>query len=91
MQKSPNAYIISIAVGLTEKQEYELLNEKLGKEIGIDGVEVSFQNINQAGLTQEFWKHANEKAAAINQDKYSRDLLYTCRVARTYKSACRGI
>jgi hypothetical protein len=75
MQKSPNAYIIGIAVGSTEKQEYELLNEKLGKEIGIDGVEVSFQNINQAGVTQEFWKHANEKAAAINTDKYSRDHL----------------
>jgi hypothetical protein len=75
MQKSPNAFIIGIAVGSTEKQDYEILNQKLSAETGIDGIEVSFQNINQAGVTQEFWKYANEKAVAISKDKYSRDHL----------------
>lgn len=69
MQKSPSALIIGIAVGSTEKQDYELLNKKLCEETGIEGMEVSFQNINQAGVTQEFWKLANEKASSINKDK----------------------
>lgn len=75
MQKSPSAYIIGIAVGSTEKQDYELLNQKLQAETGIEGIEVSFQNINQAGVTQEFWKLANEQATMVNADKYSREHL----------------
>jgi hypothetical protein len=75
MQNSPTAYIIGIAVGSTEKQEYEILNRKLSEETGINGLEVSFQNINQAGVTQEFWKLANEKASVASKDKYSRDHL----------------
>jgi hypothetical protein len=75
MQKSPSAYIIGIAVGSTEKQDYELLNQKLQAETGIEGIEVSFQNINQAGVTQEFWKLANEQAMKVNADKYSREHL----------------
>jgi hypothetical protein len=62
MQKSPTAYIIGITVGSMEKQDYyELLNSKLGKEISIDRVEVSFQNINQVGVTQEIWKLTNKR------------------------------
>lgn len=75
MQESPTAFIIGIAVGSTEKQDYELLNKKLSEDTGIEGLEVSFQNINQAGVTQEFWKLANERASAINADQYSRDHL----------------
>jgi hypothetical protein len=71
MQKSSSAFIIGIAVGSMEKQDYELLNEKLSTVTGIEGKEVSFQNINQAGITQEFWKLANDKASAISKDKYS--------------------
>jgi hypothetical protein len=75
MQNSPTAYIIGIAVGSTEKQDYELLNKKLSMETGIDGIEVSFQNINQAGVTQDFWKLANDKAMMASKDKYSREHL----------------
>lgn len=75
MQNSPGAFIIGIAVGSTEKQDYEILNKKLAAETGIEGIEVSFQNITQAGVTQEFWKLANDRAMSVNSDKYSRDHL----------------
>lgn len=77
MQKSPKAYIIGIAVGSTEDQDYDLLNERLEQATGIKGMEASFQNINQVGITPEFWKIANAKATNINADKLSRDHLRT--------------
>lgn len=76
MQKLPTAYIIGIAVGSTEKQDYyKLLNSKLGKEIGINGVEISFQNINQVVVTQEIWKLANKNALTVSGDKFCHDHL----------------
>lgn len=77
MQKSSKAYVIGIAVGSTEDQDYEILNDKLAKEIGIPGIETSFQNINQIGITQDFWKIANTKAKLANPDKLSREHLRT--------------
>lgn len=65
------AYVIGIAVGSTKKQDVEQLNAKLEGSTGIEGLEASFQNINQFGVTQEFWKLADEKAYAINKDKFS--------------------
>jgi hypothetical protein len=76
-QKLVSAYIIGIAVGSTEDQDYELLNKKLEEETGITGIEVSFQNINQIGITQEFWDKANKKASATNKNKNSREHLLT--------------
>ena len=75
MQNSHSSFIIGIAVGSTEKQDYDLLIERLASAAGIEGIDVSFQNINQAGVTQEFWKLANEKALTVNLDKYSRGYL----------------
>jgi hypothetical protein len=77
MQKSNNSYIIGIAVGSSENQDYEVLNDKLQEATGIAGIEVSFQNVNQAGISQEFWKIANSKANKVNRDKASRDHLRT--------------
>jgi hypothetical protein len=74
-QKSTKAFIIGIAVGSSEDQDFELLNARLEKETGIKGIEVSYQNINQIGITQEFWKLANSKASKVNSDKMSRDHL----------------
>jgi hypothetical protein len=65
-QKSVSAYIIGIAVGSTENQDYELLNKKLEEVTGITGIEVSFQNIHQIGVTQDFWDIANKKASTTN-------------------------
>jgi len=77
MQKSDKAFIIGIAVGSTEDQDYTLLNERLEKETGIKGIEVSYQSINQAGITQEFWKIANRKAEQTRADKSTREYLRT--------------
>jgi hypothetical protein len=77
MQNSPSAFIIGIAVGSTENQDIELLNQKLERESGIKGIEMSYQNIHQTGITPEFWKLANTKAAKISSDKMSRDFLRT--------------
>lgn len=76
-QKSTKAFIIGIAVGSSEDQDFELLNSRLEVDTGIKGIEVSFQNINQIGITQEFWKMANSKATKVNNDKMSRDHLRT--------------
>jgi hypothetical protein len=75
MQKSHKAFLIGIAAGSTEEQDCMLLNERLPKVTGIKGIEVSFQNVNQNGITQEFWKVANKKAEAISQNKNSRTYL----------------
>jgi hypothetical protein len=50
-QKSNKAFIIGIAVGSSENQDYEVLNKKLQEETGIEGIEVSFQNVNQFGIS----------------------------------------
>jgi hypothetical protein len=77
MQTSPTAYIIGIAVGSTENQDVELLNQRLEKFTGIKGIEMSYQNIHQSGITPEFWKLANSKAAKNNPDKMSKEYLRT--------------
>jgi len=77
MQKSPKSFIIGIAVGSSENQDNELLNARLEYDTGIKGIETSFQNIHQYGVTPEFWKMANSKALEVNKDKISRGYLRT--------------
>jgi hypothetical protein len=77
MQRSPTAYIIGIAVGSSENQDVELLNKLLEKATGIKGIEASYQNIHQSGITPEFWKMANNKAIKSSFDKMSREYLRT--------------
>jgi hypothetical protein len=72
MQNSYKAYLIGIAAGSTENQDCDLLNERLAAATGIKGIETSFQNINQTGITQDFWKIANKKALAASENKNSR-------------------
>lgn len=77
VQKSSKAFIIGMAVGSTENQDIELLNQRLEEATGIKGIEASFQNINQYGVTSEFWKIANTKATKANKDKMAREHLRT--------------
>jgi len=72
MQRSHKAFLIGIAAGSTENQDCELLNKRLEHVTGIQGIEASFQNINQTGVTQDFWKVANAKAMEANSNKNSR-------------------
>lgn len=77
MQNSPTAFIIGIAVGSSENQDFELLNDRLEQATGIKGIEVSYQNIHQSGITPEFWKMANNKASKSNSDRMSKEYLRT--------------
>ena len=53
-QNSPRSIIIGIATRSSKDQNFSLLNEWLVKDTGISGIEASFQNINQVGVTSEF-------------------------------------
>lgn len=75
MQTSPTAFIIGLAVGSSENQDVELLNKCLEAATGIKGVEISYQNIHQAGITPELWKMANDKAKKVSVDTTSREYL----------------
>jgi hypothetical protein len=77
MQNSPTAFIIGIAVGSSENQDFELLNDRLEQATGIKGIEASYQNIHQSGITPEFWKMANNKASKSNSDRMSKEYLRT--------------
>ena len=41
--------------------DYEAINKGIEEIVGTEGVEVSFQNIYQPGITPDFWKIANKK------------------------------
>lgn len=75
MQYSSESYLIGIAAGSSEEQDTELINQRLSEVTGIQGIEVSFQNVNQIGITNEFWKMANEKAEATMAYRNSREYL----------------
>lgn len=77
MQSSSTAYIIGIAAGSSENQDVEILNKRLETKTGIKGIEASYQNIRQVGITPEFWKMANGKAAKSSADKMSKEYLRT--------------
>lgn len=75
MQNSADSYLIGIAVGSSEDQDTKILNEQLEIVTGVKGIEVSFQNFYQAGLTNEFWDNANKKAKATGAKETSREFL----------------
>ena len=77
MQKSPTAYIVGIAAGSTEDMDYETINKGIEEIVGVKGVEVSFQNLYQPGITPEFWKIANKKAEGTKTPKNSRTFMNT--------------
>ena len=75
MQNSAEAFMIGMAAGSSEDQDLDLLNKKLAEVTGIRGIEASFQNVNQKGITNDFWRIANEKAEATMSYKNSREYL----------------
>jgi hypothetical protein len=75
MQNSVDSYLIGIAVGSSEDQDTTILNKKLEEATGIKGIEVSYQNFYQAGITNEFWDIANKKAKATGAHDMSREFL----------------
>jgi hypothetical protein len=75
MQNSADSFLIGIAVGSSEDQDTTILNKELETATGISGIEVSYQNFYQAGITNEFWDIANKKAKATGAHEMSRDYL----------------
>ena len=61
-----------MAAGSTEDMDYDSINEGLESIVGIKGIEVSYQNLYQPGITPEFWKIANKKADNTRVPKNSR-------------------
>jgi len=75
MQNSADSFLIGIAAGSSEDQDTKILNEELEKVTGIKGIEVSFQNFYQSGITNDFWDNANKRAKATGANESSRDFL----------------
>jgi hypothetical protein len=80
MQHSARAYVVGIAVGSGEGQDFDELNDRLQDSTGIQGIEISYQNIYQAGITNEFWDIANKQAKKTGYEQNSREFL-SCKYA----------
>ena len=57
--------------------DYEEINKHLQDVVGIKGIEVSFQNLYQPGITPDFWKLSNVKAGNTRTPKNSRTYMNT--------------
>ena len=75
-----------MAAGSTEEMDYDAINKDLENASGIKGIEVSYQNLYQPGITPEFWKIANKKADNTRAPKTSRTYMNT-----KYKWAPTGL
>ena len=71
MQKSEKAYPIGYLVGTTERGDYNTLNEKIGLFTKTH-TEVSFQFVNQAGVTPSIWQFARLQAEKANENPRSK-------------------
>ena len=72
MQKSPRSYAVGYFVGTTERGQYETINNYIQKQMG-DSVEVSYQTVNQQGVTQQIWANASKQAKANYMNEMSRE------------------
>ena len=61
MQNYDKAYPIGYFVGTTERGEYSTIQKSISKYAGT-ATEVSFQFVNQEGVSARIWKHAREQA-----------------------------
>ena len=71
MQNSDTAYPIGYFAGSTEKGLYDTLEEKLKNELGIN-MELSYQMINQKGMSNHIWKYAREMAEKESSNPHSK-------------------
>ena len=72
MQHSDQAFPVGYMVGTTEKGIYRTVNEAISKQTGVQ-TEVSYQNIDQKGVTNKMWVFAKEKALEKFSNPYSRE------------------
>ena len=72
MQKSPRSYAVGYFAGTTERGYYETINEYIQRQMG-NSVEVSYQTVNQQGVTQQIWANASKQAKANYINEMSRE------------------
>lgn len=61
MQNATSAFQVGMFVGTSSKQNIERLQKEMEQATGIDGIEVSYQDIYQVGVTEDRWKEMYEK------------------------------
>ena len=72
MQKSHVAYPIGYFVGTTERGDYTTIQETISSVTGTE-TEVSYQFVNQDGVSQRVWKYAREQAELYYPDPVSKE------------------
>lgn len=71
VQNGTRAYQVGMFIGTSHSQNLERLQKEIEQATGIEGIEVSYQDIYQVGATEELREKAYQKADAYN--RYSRD------------------
>lgn len=71
MQKADKAYPIGYFTGTTERGDYRTINECIS-EITKTETEVSFQFVNQNGVTSKIWQFARQQAERANENPNSK-------------------
>ena len=72
MQSSHNAYPIGYFVGTSERGDYTTINKYISEDAKANA-EVSFQFVNQAGVTPRLWKYAREQAEYAFPNPFSKE------------------
>ena len=72
MQKYNTAYPIGYFVGTTERGEYTTLQNSISKHAGTEA-EMSFQFVNQDGVSARIWKYAREQAERSYPDPATKE------------------
>ena len=72
MQQSEESYAIGYMMGTTEKGIYSTLNEKISEVTEVP-TEVSWQVVDQKGVTGKIWEQAKEKVTQRFPNPYSKE------------------
>ena len=72
MQNFSRGYSIGYFVGTVERGDYSTINKALQEEFG-KAVEVSFQTVEQKGVTPKVWSYARDMAEKKYENIYSKE------------------
>ena len=68
VQNSTRAFQVGMFMGTSSKQNIERLQLEMEQATGIKGIEVSYQDIFQVGVTESFWQKMYEKTDIYNRN-----------------------
>ena len=72
MQSSDESYPIGYFAGTTERGDYSTINDKIS-ELAEVTAEVSFQFVNQEGVSPKIWRFAREQANCVDTNQQSKE------------------